>query len=116
MRSLLLCLLISISSVAHAGYFSGNDMVKWADANDRVLAGRGAGYDEGHSAMIGAYVAGVYDAYKLGGGMCVPQKTPLGQLIAVVKKHLKDHPSEWHFTAEAIVIVALINAFPCSEK
>jgi len=32
---------------------------------------------------------------------------PMGQLIAIVEKYMKDHPESWHYSMPSLVVVAL---------
>jgi hypothetical protein len=71
------------------------------------------------------YIQGVYDAGKVldtatdkrqwngGWTACVPDGVPMGQLKEVVKKWLREHPADWHYTADNLVARAFEDAFPC---
>ena len=85
----------------------------------------GAEYGSLEWGVCAGYVMGVYDAGKVldkatdkrqwsgGWTACVPKGVSAGQLMEVVKKWLREHPSEWHLGAGGLVAEAFDEAFPC---
>lgn len=49
-------------------------------------------------------------------GICAPDHATLGELIAVIKKYVGDHPEQWHQSSVDIVGLSLISAFPCQRS
>ena len=47
---------------------------------------------------------------------CFPDEVGRGQLIAIVKKYIANHPNQLHDPALDIVTAALAQAFPCPTR
>ena len=47
---------------------------------------------------------------------CFPDEVGRGQLIAIVKKYIANHPGQLQDPALAVVAAALAQAFPCSTR
>ena len=61
------------------------------------------------------YITGVCDASKYFLSLessIWNRNITLGQLCAIVAKYLKAHPEKWDYSAESIILEALIEAFP----
>lgn len=99
-----LMLLVAQQCVARSGY-------TWMETYDLVEA-----CNAKQSAECIAYVVGIAElisAYDLDGfHACYDHVNP-GQLRAVVRKYLNDHPERWHFSAVQLTMEALSKAFPC---
>lgn len=48
--------------------------------------------------------------------LCVPSTVRNSQLIDIVKNYLQANPSERHNDLHGIVIIAVMDAFPCNKK
>lgn len=64
------------------------------------------------------WLSGFVDRDRLAAGIetrriCQPAKSTNGQLMDVVLKYLRDHPSERHLPISILAYSALIEAFPC---
>ena len=46
---------------------------------------------------------------------CIPKDVTKGQLQDVVKKHLARHPEQLEYIGYQVVVVALVEAFPCPD-
>ena len=46
---------------------------------------------------------------------CVSTEATTGQLVAVIRKYLDEHPEYLHYNAASLVSAALKNAFPCKS-
>jgi hypothetical protein len=100
---------------AAGGYISGQRL-------NELCSDESTSFNEG---LCWGYIAGVYDAGKAldtatnkrqwsaGWTACVPDGVLAGQLVEVVKKWLREHPSEWHLGAGGLVAAAFDEAFPC---
>ena len=119
MRGMILGLAVGLAVLLTAGegradLYSGQDLNEACNAGDTFSTGECVGY-----------IGGVYDAGKVldrgtkkrqwngGWTACVPEGVKAGQLMEVVKKWLREHPSEWHLGAGGLVAAAFDEAFPC---
>lgn len=53
---------------------------------------------------------------KIRPALCIPPTVKNSQLIDIVKNYLKANPSERHNDLHGLVIVAVMDAFPCNKK
>jgi hypothetical protein len=61
-----------------------------------------------------AFINGVFDGTEMAlKRLCGPGDMTNGQLIAAVKKYLRDHPAEHHLPAAHLVLLSLKDAFGC---
>ena len=119
MRGLILGLAVGLAVLLTAGegradYLDGQDLNKACNAGDTFSTGQCLGYIEG------VYDAGevldpASDKRQWQGGWtsCLPDRVEAGQLTAVVKKWLREHPELWHLAADGLVAYALEETFPC---
>ena len=47
---------------------------------------------------------------------CIPKDVTKGQLQDVVSKHLTKHPEQLDYIGYQVVVVALVEAFPCPSQ
>ena len=87
--------------IAHAQFFSGNDL------HDRINSDNIAA----KSIALG-YVGGVLDAH-LDVNICPPDRVQLGQAVDVVKKWLASNPDKRHLSAAIITFYSLKLSWPC---
>jgi len=66
--------------------------------------------------MCIGYVVGVMSVMEYINVICRPVKSTHAQATLVVQKYLSDHPEKLHLNADALVIDALQEAFPCPVK
>lgn len=66
--------------------------------------------------MCIGYVVGVMSVMEYINVICRPVKSTHAQATLVVQKYLSDHPGKLHLNADALVIDALQEAFPCPAK
>lgn len=66
-------------------------------------------------AVFQGYVVGIVDSLQKAGSssVCMPARVTVGQVTAVAKKYLNDHPEDLHYSAAGLVTYALQKAFPC---
>ena len=110
MRGMILALAVSLAVLFMAGegradYKSGQDLNEVCSGERYVSKGECIGY-----------IQGVYDAGKLldaatnkrqwvgGWSACLPDRMKVGQLVAVVKKWLQEHPKDWHYGASGMAV------------
>ncbi len=125
MRRVLLAvvLLLGVSSI-DAFFVSGNDLLSHMKNCDKYDAGQES-YDNYYGCAFGtAYVDGVFDSHHTLQGWkgfenhtCFPDGVTDGQLRAVVRKYLDNHPEGLHKTASGLALNAFYDAFsdgfPC---
>ena len=76
------------------------------------------GYAEGVSQ---GYISGVIDSarvllYLSPNKLCLPDGVKYPQIWAVVEKYVKDHPERLHQTAFELIMDAIKEAWPCTNK
>jgi hypothetical protein len=88
----------------------GSDGVKQSDeemAFSLFWTGYISGFTDSHSIMLMGKKATIY---------CYPpQGIENGQVARIVAKYLRESPKELHQSARLCLLLALRNAFPCSE-
>ena len=92
------------SSVAHAEFYTGNELLAKIEATNTVDSMLGLGY-----------VMGVFDTAR-GVEHCPPDSITAGQVRDMVRQHLVNSPSIRHITADLQVRYVLKNAWPCPKK
>jgi len=104
MRNLILMTcLTALSFAANAQYVSGN----------RLLSDiRGTTQAERSFAM--GFVTGVADAYD-GELFCITGDANVGQLTDISRKFIENQPKHRHRSAAALVMLALVDVFPCKQ-
>jgi len=113
-RIIVLIILIVMLPVSSYGYFyTRSSLVADAREYDKWIAG--VKYDHTKLAQYHGFVMGVYDTT---GWMfdIMSGYSHSNQLLAIVSKHIKDHPKDWNLPAYGIVIVAFMEAFGMDEK
>ena len=101
---------------AHATYVDGNKLQKLLGVAAKAERGKSKGVGEVYgSGFVIGYIAGVTDTYN-GVLLCATPNVPLGQIVAVVKQHLCDHPEDLDRSGDWIILKALSNAFPCKPN
>jgi Rap1a immunity proteins len=88
---------------------SGSDLVaQCGQLQDQFSTGACVGY------VVAA--AEIADSGRLKGyRSCIPKGVTKGQLQDVVHKHLARHPEQLEYIGYQVVVVALVEAFPCQE-
>lgn len=97
----------SLASPAGAGFMDGNSLLERCQGDQ-------SDFRKGYCA---AYVAGVADSIpvmpEVSKAVCIPATATLAQLRDVTVHFLEQHPETRHVEASAIVLRALVVAFPC---
>jgi hypothetical protein len=77
---------------------------------------------QGDKIACSAYVFGFLDGATMQAGLtkqqsffCIPPQAQMGQATDVFAKYLADHPEKRHLPGEALLSLALMNAFPCPK-
>jgi hypothetical protein len=118
LRNLMLCVTffsaLALPSATYAQFVDGKTLKDWADAGDRLSDDT----DFSQASQFIGYVTGVMDViYVLNSGViCLSANVTVGQLTAIVKKYVREHPEEWHLVASSLVFKALVEQFPCPES
>lgn len=68
--------------------------------------------DLGWDPCVG-YVLGVSDVLSIDRKMCLNSNGRTAQIVAIVRKHLRDHPEQWNKHPFELVRAPLTAAFPC---
>lgn len=102
----ILASLLFVPVMAHAEFFSGNDLLSkmQGDVYDRIQA-------------IG-YVQGVFDVY-VHVSICPPnggRDITAGQIRDMIQNYLTNSPAIRHKTAESIIHDAMKQVWPCSNR
>lgn len=92
-----------VCSVARAEFLTGNDLMRYAESDDRTDRGIALGY-----------VLGAADA-SMGKSHCTPENVSAGQVFQIVKSKLSDNPKYRHYSADIFVAAALASTWPCKE-
>lgn len=102
MKAIISTILLTLSTTASAGFYTGNDLFERLNDPDRVYLGMG-------------YIAGVSD---LGSGdyHCAPESVTLGQVRDMVTQYLRTNPSNRHMSAALLVTYTLMEQWPCPKK
>lgn len=66
--------------------------------------------------MCVGYVVGVMSVMEYMNVLCRPAGSTHAQAALVVQKYLSEHPEKLHLTADELVLDALQEAFPCTDK
>lgn len=101
---------------AHAAFMDGSDLANLIQATERIQARTHANRDFTDSARGQGYVQGVFDAMLSLKYLCGASSVTTGQATAIVSKFLRDNPEKWGWSADQLVGVALVEAFPCYKK
>lgn len=116
LRTLLLLASVFFCTGAHA-VFTGNDLVKWAPAFDRLSSGdRMTTEESANFNLLVGYAwasAGMANQAQL---TCIPDGVTTRQLVALVRKTLDAEPDQWHRPGYFFVVKALVKAYPCDKK
>jgi hypothetical protein len=88
---------------------SGTDLsAQCSHVQDQFSTGACTGY------VVAA--AEIADSGRLKGyRSCIPKDVTKGQLQDVVNKHLAKHPEQLEYIGYQVVVVALVEAFPCPD-
>ena len=91
------------------GWTSGTELVaQCSQVLDQFSTGACMGY------VVAA--AEIADSGHLKGyRSCIPRDVTKGQLQDAVKKHLAKHPEQLEYIGYQVVVVALVDAFPCPD-
>jgi len=134
MKNIFVVLMISIPSLAMAGWTSGNKLNSDLshEPNDFCSAGFASGYisavadqaSESTSSNI-KFLAETKSftpterselLLEIGRhGVCFPKGVTRGQLVTIVKKWLSSNPDRWNENASGLVEEALQESFPCES-
>ena len=103
MKRLLIALTAALAFSAQAQFISGNTLhtrINSTETHDRIWA-------------MG-FITGVSDAYD-GELFCVPNGVNVSQLVDITKDFIRRNPRDRHMVAAALVMLALVDVFPCKK-
>jgi hypothetical protein len=113
-KAVIAAVVVSFSAATYAEekqpprvWTSGTDLAaQCSHVLDQFSTGACAGY------VVAA--AEIADSGRLQGyRSCIPKDVTKGQLQDVVNKHLAKHPEQLEYIGYQVVVVALVEAFPC---
>ena len=96
------------SSGSFAGFRSGNNLANDCKKDDGKFS----------DGVCYGYVMGVTDLLlwvNPNVKLCAPSEATGGQVVAIVRKFLKEHPEMLHEDADFLVMSALLEAFRCPD-
>jgi hypothetical protein len=105
---------LAMPGVSQAEFWDGYKLKELADADDRTDIGNVQFTDYQRAARLSGFVVGVYDTTQ-GILVCAPNGLKVGQIVAMVKKFVRENPDQWNRAASTLVINALSSAFPCKR-
>ncbi len=98
-RLVAICIGMVLLIASPATAITGKQLLSFAKNNDFYSRGYFMGY-----------VQAVAEQYLF---LCIPSGVTNGQLAAVVKKYLSEHPEELHLQGNALIERAFKKAWPC---
>ena len=123
MKYLFIMVVILFCSSIKAKSTSGNNLL--LNCHEFIKYDQGQTHDSEKRARCISYIKGAFDSfYSLKGylnkdeiqDVCIPIKVTKDQIVRVVYVYLRNHPSKLKQTGSSIVILALIDKFPCKNK
>jgi Rap1a immunity proteins len=108
-------LVFPVTAFSSAGFVNGSELHEWGQAVARSETGDARLSDAQDVGQFDGYVQGVVDN-SLGSLLCVPEGVKLGQLETMVITFVEGNPQFWNYSADLLVIKALIDTFPCKSK
>ncbi|MFK4794650.1 Rap1a/Tai family immunity protein [Sphingobium sp. ZW T5_29] len=104
-----------VPQAAHAQFQTGNQIYRdcLVDRTDDAY------YQKSSFCM--AYVSGAFDAILLarqvnGKPDCTPDGLTVGQMRDVALKYMRDHPENRNLSAAGIVLLSIMDAWPCPNN
>ena len=118
MRTKIALLLAFASTLSQAQPVDGQKLDEWTKAHERTKTAQAnsetkSAYDMIRSAKIVGYVSGVIDARQNENTLCIPDEVDLGQRVSAVETWIEAHPDQLQQRGDALVVLALNDAFPC---
>jgi hypothetical protein len=104
MKKLIAAVALCATTMAHAGFLTGNELLTRMKDSSVVP-----------QMVAMGYVIGIADAMDQS-SHCLPDGVTMGQVRDVVKQFLEVTPEVRHRPAELIVYVVLKNTWACAEK
>lgn len=115
-KYILLSLLFFVAGSSNAQIYKGNQLMEWLAGQERYEQNRDTGADAVNSAIAAGYIVGLSEGLQFSMLVCLTPNTSVKQLVSVVNKFMKENPEKWNMDASALVLVALMRAFPCADK
>lgn len=93
------------TALSASAYRDGNELYRFC-RTDAAAAAR---------TVCNNYIMGAVDTLMMGGLLCPPSNAPVGELVDMVIKYLRDNPDMRHYTAASDRAVAL-QEFNCKNS
>ncbi|ANS43239.1 MULTISPECIES: Rap1a/Tai family immunity protein [Serratia] len=115
-RGSLLAVLL-FSSVANAGFYSGNALLSETGGYVKNKNGAATVAEALDGGLFMGYVAGVFDTYSMQGNrnICPDAGMSVGMASDAVLHYLNEHPEQLHYSAPSVIMLALTAAYPCER-
>lgn len=113
-RILFLATISSMPSISYSADWDGNRLSELISSDDKLEHGPGDVVDYQRRGILLGYVRGVSEE-KMYRRFCPPEGTTVDQVLAVVKKYIRDNPTTWNQPANVRVTKSLSIAFPCKK-
>ena len=97
-----------------ASLYAGNPIVDGSKEWEKQYDGA-KNYDSFLWGLYGGYVFGVKDSVN-GILFCIPNDVDANQILAIVRKYIKNNPEKWNKGNWNLVFTPLKKAFPCKKK
>lgn len=120
MKNALICLstaLALLGSGSVSAQQTGNDLMKWIEAERRVVSGRSNGTSDWYQAgLLAGFVMGVANTLDSEDDLvCLPSKSTMRQWLMVTVQYLEANPEDLHKSQTELAIAAFRKAFPCRK-
>lgn len=94
--------------------FDGNELL--SNCQQTIRFGDGKSYDEASNVYCLGIIHGVYTTMRIFGKTeCIPGKITTGQTARITVKYLNNNPKHLHQLDAALIIAALLDAYPCKK-
>ncbi len=100
---IILFILMVSTTCAHAGFYTGNDLLRLYNSTN-----------SSQKEKVKGYVAGISDSYNK--TICLKKGMVLSQITAVAIQYIEKNPKKRHYSARTLVLSALKSAFPCNKR
>ena len=114
MKYFIIIISLLISSVSHAAFYSGNDILALCEAKE------GDKFYFQDSAQCDGYVTGVYDHFTgetvKKGTLCLGGKITVGQVRKIFIAYANKNPAQLNQPADLVVANSIYDAFKCRKN
>ncbi len=102
-----------LSNAPVAAQNTGNTLLQWDLAEQRMLAGLADSEDVLQAGQLLGFLQGVGNVLNGLNLVCLPPRSTVGQWKLVIFQYLQENPAKLHENATQLTFNALRTAFPC---